>query len=312
MSAIQATLNSFIPVFTSNFEIAYQQMESKLRSAVNTEPGEGERMQGRILQSQELIEYTERGGDTNYTDVDADFWNVFPQPADLANLLDEHDEAYLAKVSLPTSELMQGHAAAASRQVDNKIVRAATAAAFRGRTGTTSSSFDTTNQRVAVDYDGSGALSTTANVGLNYYKIARARRILDDNEVPENDRYLVIRAAQMEDLAVDVLDRHSANVSDLSVLPGTRTIQNIMGFTVIQVQRVLVGDTVTSAGTDVASCLAFQKMAIKARVWKDKEVHLDVLPLKRHAVGIRTVINVGATRARDEAVVEILCDQSPA
>ncbi len=309
MSAIQATLNAFIPVFETNFEIAYQQIQSMLRNAVDTGPGEGDRMRGQILDSQEVTEYTERGGDTNYTDVDADFWNVFPQPADLANKLDEFDEKYLATISLPTSELMQSHAAACSRQVDNKIVRAATAAAYRGKNGTTSSNFDTTNQRVAVDYQGPNG--TTANCGLNYHKIARARRILDDREVPEQDRYLVIRAAQMEDLASDVIDNHSANVQDLEIIPGTRTIRRLMGFDLIQVQRILVADTVTGATTDVASCLAFQKQAIKCRVWKDKEVHLDVLPMKRHAVGLRTVINAGATRARDEAVVEVLCDQSP-
>lgn len=308
-SAIQATLNAFIPQFEANFEIAYQQIESKLRSAVDTAPGSGDRMRGQILNSQEANDFTERGGDTVYTDVDASFWNVFPAPADLANLQDEHDAAYLASISRPDSELMQSHAAACSRKIDNRIVRAATAAALRGKNGTTSSSFDTTNQRVAVDYR--GPTLSAANCGLNFYKVARASRILDDNEVPENDRYLVIRAAQMEDLYNDVIDNHSNNIQDLDIDANQRMVRRLYGFTVIKCQRILVADDVTSAGTDVASDLAFQKNAIKCRVWKDKEVHMDVLPLKRHAWALRTVINAGATRARDGGVVEILSDQSP-
>lgn len=311
MSAIQATLNAFIPVFESSWDIAYQQLQSKLRGAVDTQAGTGDRMRGQILDSAEATEYTERGGETVYSDLDADFWNVYPQPADYANLIDEYDDEYLASITRPDSEIVQTHAAAISRQIDNKIVRAFTAAARRGKDGSTSSNFDTTNQRVAVDYDGSGATSTTANVGLNFYKIARARRIMDDNEVPEDGRYLAIRAAQMEDLAVDVLDNHSANVSDLQMLPGTRTITRIMGFDVIQIQRILVGDTVTSAGTDVASCIAWQRNAVKARVWKDRQTFMDVLPERRHNVAIRTVVNCGATRSKDGGVVEILCDQSP-
>lgn len=309
MPAISANLNAFIPVFGTNFEIAYQQLESELRNAVDTMPGSGERMRDQILDSQEATSYTERGGLTNYTDVDATFWNVFPDPAEVANKIDEWDEAYLAKIVLPKSQLVTSHAAAINRKIDNTIVRAATAAALRGKNGTTSSNFDTTNQRVAVDYDGPSG--TSANVGMNFHKAARAQRILDDNEVPENDRYLVMRAAQREDLYVNIIDGHSNNISDLEIDNNSRTVKRLYGFQVIYSQRVLVGDTVTSAGTDVASVLAFQKDAIKCAIWGDRQTFMDILPLHRHALAIRTVVNVGATRSRDGGVVEILCDQSP-
>lgn len=311
MPAISANLNAFIPVFMTNFEIAYQQLSSKLREAVDTMPAEGDRMRDQILDSQEVTSYTERGGETNYTDVDASFWNVFPQPAEVANKIDEWDEKYLAKIVLPKSQLITSHAAAISRFIDNTIVRAATAAAFRGKNGTTSSSFNTTTQRVAVDYDGTGTSATTANVGMNFHKAARAQRILDDNEVPDNDRYLVMRAAQREDLYVNIIDGHSTNVSDLEIDSNQRMVKRLYGFQVIYSQRILVADTVTSAGADVASVLAFQKDAIKCAIWGDRQTFMDILPKDRHALAIRTVGNVGATRARDGGVVEILCDQSP-
>jgi len=130
-------------------------------------------------------------------------------------------------------------------------------------------------------------------------------------ETGPGDRYLVIRAAQMEDLYADIIDNHAQSVQDLEIDSNQRMVRRLYGFTVIKSQRILVADSVTTAGTDVASDLAFHKNAIKCRVWQDKEVHMDVLPTRRHAWQLRTVINAGATRARDGGVVEVLSDQSP-
>lgn len=310
MPAISATLNAFIPVFEASFDIAYQQLAATLREAVDTKPGQGDRMRGQILDSLEATEYSERGGETVYTDLDADFWNVFPVAAEAANLIDEYDEEYLATISRPDSEIVQSHAAAIGRQIDNKIVRAFTAPALRGKNGTTSSNFDTTNQRVAVDYN--SPIASDANTGLNFYKIVRAGRILDDNEVPDDgQRFFGLRAQQMEELANDIIENHADNLSSLKMMPGTKVITEFYGFRFIQNQRWLVNDSVTGAGTDVASCIAWHRNAVKCRVWKDRATMMDILPERRHALAIRTVVNCGATRARDGGVVEVLCDQSP-
>ena len=100
-------------------------------------PGSGERVRDQILEDAEVTEYSERAGDTVYSDIDSDLWNVFPQPAEKADLIDEWDEAYLGTVVLPTSGVVQTHAAAVARQIDNKIVRAFTGTAYRGKNGTT-------------------------------------------------------------------------------------------------------------------------------------------------------------------------------
>lgn len=309
MPAITSIPNSYTVEFGSSWEIAYQQIRSLLRDAVDSMPGQGERMRDQIMQDADATEYNTRAGDTNYSDIDSDLWNVFPQPAEKADLIDEWDEAYLGRVVLPTSAVVQTHAAAISRQIDNKIVRAFTAAAYRGKQGTTASNFDTTNQRVAVDYKGPNV--SAANTGLNFHKIARAARILDDAEVPEGDRYLGIRAAQMENLVSDVIDNHSTELSSIKMMPNSRVITEILGFRIIQTQRWLVADPVTVAGTDVASDIAWHKGAMQLVVWGDRNTRMDILPQKRHALAIRTNVNVGVTRKRDQGVVEILSDQSP-
>lgn len=301
--------NSYTIEFENSWDIAFSQEMSMLRDAVDSKPGQGERARGQILDIGEATEYNERGGETVYTDLDSDLWNVFPQPAEKATKIDEWDEAYLGDVVKPDSEVVRVHAGAISRQIDNKIVRAFTAAAYRGKNGTTSSSFDTTNQRVAVDYKGP---ITAANCGLNFYKVARAGKIMDDNEVPTQGRYLAIRAAQMEDLVNDVIQNHSGELSSIkSMANNNRVFTEILGFKVIQLQRVLVADSVTSAGTDVASCIAWHKSAMQLCIWGDRKTYMDVLPKDRHALAIRTTVNANATRKKDAGVVEVLCDQSP-
>lgn len=309
MPAISANLNSYSIEFENSFDIAYQQEMSALRDAVDSKPGQGERMRGQILDSDEATEYNERGGDTVYTDLDADHWNVFPQPAEVAHLQDEWDEGYLGQIVRPDSELVRTHAAGIARQIDNKIVRAFTAAAYRGKNGTVSTAFDTTNQRVAVDYKGP---ITAANCGLNFYKVARAAKIMDDAEVPQGNRFIAIRAAQMENLVNDVIQNHSSELSSIKSMAGNnRVFTEILGFKVIQSQRILVADSVTSAGTDVASAIAWHKSAMQLCIWGDRSTRMDILPERRHALAIRTTVNVGATRKKDGGVVEVLSDQSP-
>lgn len=310
MSAITSIPDSYTIEFGNSFDIAYQQMATTLRGTVDEKPGSGERVRDQILDTTEMQDYSSRGGETVYTDITSDLWNVFPQAFDKANLIDEWDEAYLGEVVLPTSPIVQTHAAAYARKFDNVIVRAFTANAMRGKNGTTSSSFDTTNNRVAVDYKGPDA--SAANDGLNFYKIVQAGQILDENEVPDDgNRYFGLRGQQMAELAYDIITNHADNLSSLKMMPGTKTISEFYGFKFVSNQRWLVADSVTSAGTDVASCIAWHKSALQLCVWGDRNTRMDVLPQRRHALQIRTVGNLGATRKRDGGIVEVLADQSP-
>lgn len=309
MPAISANLNSYSIEFENSWDVAYQKMASQLRGAVDSKPGQGERMRGQILDSIEATAYSERGGETVYSDLDADHWNIFPQPAEVANKIDEWDEAYLGQIVRPDSEVVQAHAYGVSRFIDNSIIRAFTAAAFRGKNGTTSTAFDTTNNRVAVNYKGP---LTAASCGLNFYKIARAARMMDDDHVPTMDRYLAVRPAGMEDLVNDVILNHSTELSSIQSMEGNnRIFTKILGFNVIVDTDLLVADTVTNPGTDVASAIAWQKNAMQLSIWGDRNTRMDVLPESRHALAIRTTVNVGVTRKKDAGVIEVLVDQSP-
>lgn len=286
--------------FGTSFDIALQDMSNEIRNAVAFEPGAGERVTLDRLDALEMTDYDSRGGDTQNTDWDSQITSIFPQPAEVSNKFDEWDEVYLDKISLPKSELSMSHAYAVNRRISKFIVDAFTGIRYRGKNGTTQTAFDTTNQRIAVDFGGSSE-------GMTFNKIAQAAYQMDEDEVPEEGRYIGFRAKQMQDLVDDILANHSTNLTDIRMMPGTKVITHILGFKVLQSQRFNL-----DAGTDIASAIAWQKDQVVLSLWSDRVTRMDILPTKRHALQVRTVVNGGAAVKDDLGVIEILCDESPA
>lgn len=285
--------------FGMSFDIALQDMKNDLRNAVAYEPGAGERVTIDRLDALEMTDYNNRGGDTQNTDWESQITSIFPQPAEVSNKFDEWDAAYLDKISLPKSELSMSHGYAVNRRISKFIVDAFTGIAYRGKNGTTQTAFDTTNQRIAVDYGGSSE-------GLTFDKIAAAAYQMDEDEVPEEGRFLGIRAKQMQDLVDDILTNRATNLTDIKMMPGTKIVTEILGFTVIQTQRMNL-----ASSTDIASAIAWQKDQVVLSLWSDRITRMDILPGERHALQVRTVVNGGAGRKDDLGVIEILCDESP-
>jgi hypothetical protein len=298
MAALSTIPNHYTIEFESSFDLKVQQTQSKLRGAVQNKVGRGERMRLNRLGTLEMVEITTRAGDTVTTDISTEQPNIFPIRAGAANLFDEFDEAFLDEVVLPDSEVVQTHAAAANRKIDNVIIAAMTGTAYIGKNGTTTEVLPS-GQKVGVQYGGS------ANVGLTFEKIAAAAFVLDANEVPTEGRYIAIRAEQMRDLVADVLANHASNLSDIRMMPGTKVVSQILGFEVIQTQRVEVRTG------DIAYCPAWQRDQVALAVWQDRKTRMDIRPDKSHALQIRTTLSVGATRKELLGVVEIACDQSP-
>jgi len=292
--------NAYTVQYETSFDHALQQMETKLRPNVTERRAAGERFRLNNLGAASAVEITERGGATVAQDLSNELVSITPIAAECVHRLDEFDPAHLGDVVLPGSDLVQAQAYAIAREIDERIVTAFTGSRWLGKAGTTEDTFPA-GQQVAVDMeDGS------TNTGLTFEKIARAAYLFDTNEVKQSERYLGIRAKQMEDLVNDILTNHSTDMTSIKMLEGSRVITEILGFKVVQAQRFAV-----AAGTDIASCVAWQKEQVILGIWNDRKVYMDILPEQRHALQVRTTINIGVTRRRNEGVVEILCDQSP-
>lgn len=293
-------ITKFFPdEFEKNWSHVLQQKESRLRGAVL--PGgslTGKRKSFNMLEDYEMNEVTTRKGDTPDGDSDAQKYWLYGRKFEKVITFDEDDERQLGDIVLPTSDEVQNMAMAYNRKVDDIIIEAFDATRFIGENGTDADVF--TGQDVAVGYDYPTAGS---NSGLTPEKVRRASYLLNIAEVPDSERYFVYGARQLDDL-LDRIEVTSRDYSDVKALQDGK-INTWMGFTWIPSQRLP-----RNAGTDVRSCFAWHKSAVKFAEGK-REVKIDPRPDKRHATQIRSVGRLGAVRTENAKVVRIYCDESP-
>jgi hypothetical protein len=280
-----------------------QQTVSKLGAAVFRKSGSGESIKFPRLGTLEMTDIIARGGETVATDLTTENRWVRPQAAEACNRLDEFDEEMLGQISQPNSQIIATHAAAVNRKIDNVIIAAATGTAYTGKNGTDTVAFSSAME-VAVGYVPTGSAT---NSGMTLYKIAQAAYLMDVNEVPEEGRYLAMTAKQRKDLIDDIIANHSDDSMARDwANRGYKNGESILGFTVIVSQRCVL-----TTATDVRTCPFWHKDAIGLGVWSDKKTHMDILPTFKHALQIRTTMNVGATRIEELAVGAIYADESP-
>lgn len=296
-----AEITTFYPTeFEKNWSHVLQQKESKLRAAVT--PGgslTGKRKAFNLLNDYEMEEVTTRKGTTPDGDSSGTKYWLYARKFEKVISFDEDDERQLGDIVLPTSDEVQAMAMAYNRTTDDVIISAFDATRYIGEDGTTTDAFDT-DFSIAVDYVASGS---TANSGLTQAKIRKAVKLLNEAEVPESERYFVYGAQQLDNLLA-ITEATSRDYSDLMALKDGK-IKYYMGFEWIQSQRL---PHVTA--TDVRSCFAFHKSAIKFGEGT-RNVYIDIRPDKRHAKQIRSVGRLGAVRTENEKVVRIYCDESP-
>ncbi len=303
---------SFIPSsfqinYESAWDMAFQQTDSRLRDAVMTRSGlTGKVWQGPIIDDFEMEDDNVRGGDTVLSDATSEIWNVFPSSAYDAKEIARWDKEYLHMISQPDSEIAQGQAYASARKIDNRIVAALTGTAYRGENGTTATALPSA-QVIAASYVGPD--TTALGTKLNWYKISRAKALLDLAEVPFSDRYFAFDAENLEALANDVILNHSGELTSIKGMTTSQGSQfllenGLFGFKFIQTQRLLRSDA------DVVTCVAWHKSAVRNGIWGDRKTTVDRIPMRKQALLIYTDLNANATRSKDTGVVSVLCDLS--
>lgn len=288
-------------MFSNNWEYLLQQKNSRFENAVSRKPVRGKERRLSQLGTLEMRDIVTRNGQTIPQDTDMSIRWVRPKGADCVTWIDEWDEIALGELPAPESEHVTAHAFAANRKTDDIIIEAMTGTNFVGEDGTTPVTVPS-SQEVAVNYTG----ATAANTGLTLAKLIRAKRILDDNEVPDGNRYFAHRAAQLEDLLRDVDQVSNSRYADVKALVDGK-VNYFLGFTFIRSQRLPV-----DAGTDIATNIAWHKDFVVLGDGQNPKARMDILPMQNHSIQIRTTLLRGATRLQEEAVVLVYCDQSPA
>jgi len=148
-------------------------------------------------------------------------------------------------------------------------------------------------QQVAVGYAGGGS-----NTSMTIAKIREAKRILDLNEAPAEDRILVVSAKEIADLLGTTEVTSNLFNSVRALVDGD--VNHFLGFNVIRTELLPVASS-------IRSCIAYQK---NSAVFVDggKKSYMDVLPTQSHALQIRSTAVIGASRLLENGVVKISCD----
>jgi hypothetical protein len=300
MSAMTQIPEHYTTQFDANWRHLVQQKNSRLREYVTLDSISGKEKSYNQLSEAAMQLITSRSGETRISDqATAKRW-IRPKAYDTAKLFDEFDEQLLGEVVLPTSPVVQSHAAAYARTADQVIIEALGGSAYTGETGVTPTSLPSA-QKVAVNYVETG---NTANSGLTIGKLRAAKYILDSSEVDEEEeRIIVVSAKQLQDL-LRTTEITSADYNSVKALVDG-SVNTFMGFKFRKTQ--LLPLTVSS---DVRMTYVYVKSGI-VLAERGLKTHMDVRTDLSHSLQIRSVASLGATRLEEKKVVEIACDESP-
>lgn len=283
---------AFVQQYTTNVQLLLQQRGSKLREAVL-----GASYTGKAAKAVEQIgsvvaqKRTSRHADTPLIDTPHDARWVFPSDYEWADLIDDQDK--LRMLIDPTSPYAVNGAYALGRSIDNLIIDAALGTSKTGENGTTNTTFDTSNQQIAV-----------GSAGLTISKLREAKKILLSNEVDVDmdPLYIAVTAKQLDDL-LGTTEVTSADYNTVKALV-QGSIDTFMGFKFIHTELLGVD------GSSYRRVIAWAKSGMHLGIWNDINTKIDERSDKSYATQVYCKGTFGATRVEEGKVVEILCSEA--
>ena len=302
MAAMTQIPEHFTTEFEANWRHLAQQKNERTREYVQVDDVEGKEKSYNQMGEIDFQQVTVRAGETRITDTPlAKRW-IRPLPYDVASLFDEWDEKFLGQVKLPKSDTVTSHGYGYARLVDRIILAAAVGTAYTGETGTTATTLPG-SQAIAVNFVESGA---AANSGLTIGKLRQAQYILDTAEVDEDDPRTVFYSAKQRQDLLRTTEVTSSDYNTVKALVEGK-VNSFMGFTFKRVNKDFLPYV---AGTDVRTVVICTRQGM---MFTDagKRSHMDIRVDKSHALQIRSVAAVGATRMEEDRVITIACDESP-
>jgi hypothetical protein len=296
----------YVIQYDTNWNHLLQQMESRLKEKTKFVSAQGAAVRFNQYGLTSMSQVTTRNASTPTANSDLPTRWAYPVPYDIANRFSEFDNLFLGSVVLPTSECMQSQAAAYGRLCDKILIDALTASSTITNTANTSTGFGLNNttttvalpagQTVAVNYVPAGGTAT--NSGLTIGKLREAKRILDANEAPAEDRVLIVSAKEISDLLGTTEVTSNLFNSVRALVDGD--VDQFLGFKVVRSEQL-------GLASNIRTCVAYHKNAAVV-VDGGKKSYMDVLPTQSHALQIRSTAVLGATRLLENGVVSILAD----
>ncbi len=287
---------AFVEQYKANVNHLVQQKGSRLRRAVEEESVKGEAAFFEQIGSTEAVEVTSRHMDTPRVDTPHERRRVTMVGYVWADLIDKEDEVRM--LIDPKSKYAMSGAWALGRKMDDAIITAADGTAYTGKTGSTSTSYDS-NMTVDVQVRAPGV--SASDLGLNVAKLLEANEKLMANNVdPDEEKFCIVNARQVKSLLNDTrVSSHDYNT--LKPLT-TGVITQYAGFTLIPTQRI------GTDGNGDDKCLFWCKSGMKLGIGADIQTKMSERSDKNYSMQVWLRAHFGVTRMEEEKVGYIECD----
>lgn len=276
---------AFVEQFGQNVILLSQQRGSLLGSAVRVKDGViGKRVSFERIGETSMQKRTSRHSDMPLISTPHSRRWANIEDFDWADLIDSEDELKML-VSLESPYALNA-SYAAGRTKDDIIITAALGSAVTGEEAGGSQALPA-GQKVAA-----------AATGLTLAKIRSAAKILNKNEVLNEERFFAINAESLDDLLGDSTIT-SADFNSVRLLM-QGDIRSFMGFTWLRTERL------TNDSSANRQNIAWQRNALGLAVQRDMRTDIS---RRNDKAGIPTQVYValglGAVRVEDEGVVEV-------
>ena len=289
----QITVASVVE-YKTNVELLMQQENSRLRSMVTSDSYVGK--QGSVVEqfgSATAQLRTSRHADTPLLDLSQDKRWVFPLDYEWASLIDSQDK--LRMRIQPEGMYTRAAAAGMNRAIDNTIIDAFFASAFKGENGTTADTFDTTTHGVGVDVGGTASGLNVAKLQLGLRKLMTAHT----SELME-PAYGAISAYEHDLLLKEIQVVNRDYNGGAAVLENGK-VKRFMGFEFTITEQL----DITSGNRLIP---LWVKSGMHLGVWQDLMASIDKRADKGNAWQVLTQMTIGATRLQAGKVIRVLCD----
>ena len=280
---------AFVQQYAATVMHLAQQMGSKLRPYVRVKDVVGKSAFFERIGATASQKKTSRNADTPLVNTPHSRRRVSMDDWEWADLVDKQDEIRL--LIDPASEYVINAAKAFNRTIDDTII-----AAFNGN---------------AFSIDAADAASTVAlpagqqiangGTNLTLAKVKDAKLKLDNADVEEDERVLVVSPAGLRKLLDDTQATSSDFNSVKALVQGD--IDTYLGFKWLKSTRL-------PKVANIRSCFAWHKAGIGIALGKDVLHRVDERPDKSYATQVYFCMTLGATRVEEERVVQIDIDES--
>jgi len=290
---------AFVDQFSGNVEHLTQQGDSRFAGKTRTESQKGKTKFFEQLGTTRAVRRTSRHSDTPRVDSSHQRRAVYLNDYDWSDLVDSLDETKM--LINPSSSYAQSAAMAFNREKDNEVITAASASSYADKDGSGAviAVALPAAQKVAVNFGG-------ANIGLTLAKLIEAKSILGKAEYPKGSTlYYAYSQQQLDDLLLNVSQVSNQDYAAVKALVDGE-VSYFMGFEFIKTELL----TLTTA-TDVRTTFAYVKQGLILSTGQDMVSKITERADKNYATQVYANMSIGATRAQEELVVEVMCDESP-